>query len=79
MNLRKSNASINEKRLLSVREGADYTGIGVVNFRIWAEQIGAVRRIGSRVLFDKTIIDRELDRGQMDECTNLTYNGHPDC
>lgn len=62
MKLRKSEASINEKRLLSVREGADYTGIGVVNFRIWAEQIGALRRIGSRVLFDKTIIDRELDK-----------------
>lgn len=62
MKARKNDASINEKRLLSVKEAAAYTGIGTVSLRAWAEQIGAIRRIGSRVLVDKYVIDAALDK-----------------
>ena len=61
--------SISEKRLITIGEGSTYTGLGRTTFRKWAEQIGALRRFGSRVLFDKTIIDRELDREEWDEET----------
>lgn len=61
MNRRKSNAAISDKRLLSVKEGADYVGIGTASFRAWASKIGCVRHIGSRVLFDKDIINNALD------------------
>lgn len=61
MTLRKCEATIHDRRLLSVREGADYAGVGLNTFRAWAEQIGAVRRIGSRVLYDRNVIDAALD------------------
>lgn len=51
-----------EARLLSVSDGAGYTGLGTATFREWAKSIGAERRIASRVLYDKRIIDQELDR-----------------
>lgn len=50
-----------ETRLLSATTGAGYTGLGLATFRAWAKQIGAERRIASRVLYDKKAIDKALD------------------
>lgn len=52
---------LNEKRLLDVREGAMYTNMGMHSFRQWCESIGAVRRFGKSVRFDRHVIDNALD------------------
>ena len=51
-----------DKRLLSISEAAQYIGQGESRTRSYMEEIGAVRRIGRGVLFDKTVIDRALDQ-----------------
>lgn len=56
------NGDITNKRLLSAKEGSEYTSLGANSFRKWAENIGAMRRVGTRVLFDKKVIDAALDR-----------------
>lgn len=48
-------------RLLSVDEGAAYMGIGKTAFKAYAAQIGAVRRFGRRVLYDKNVLDTAID------------------
>lgn len=50
------------KRLLSAEEVAIYTGLGRNTARKFCEEIGAVKRFGRRVLFDKKIIDQVLDQ-----------------
>ncbi len=52
---------ITEKRMLNIYEGASYAGMGVNTFRQWCESIGAVRRFGRSVRFDRLVIDRALD------------------
>lgn len=48
-------------RMLSRREGAAYCGIGTTRFTEWARSVGAERKFGSRVLFDKVVLDAALD------------------
>lgn len=50
-----------EKRMLSILEAAEYIGMGKTKARIWLEEIHAIRKIGSRVLCDKSVIDAYLD------------------
>ena len=50
-----------EPRLLSVKELTQYTGLGKTKAREWAESIGAVRKIGTRALYDRQAIDAALD------------------
>lgn len=50
------------KRGLTVKEGAAYTGLGVTHFRKWAEEVGATRRFGKSVRYDRIAIDQALDR-----------------
>ena len=52
---------LNEKRMLSVEEAAFYIGMGRTKCREWLKQIGAIRKIGSRVVCDRKIIDAALD------------------
>lgn len=54
--------AISDKRMLTISEAAQYVGLGNRTARVWLEQIGALKRVGSRTLFDKTVIDRELDK-----------------
>lgn len=54
--------AISDKRMLTINEAAQYVGLGNRTARVWLEKIGALRRIGSRTLFDKCVIDQELDR-----------------
>lgn len=53
---------LNDKRMFSVEEAAFYTGMGTTRCRAWLQEIGAVRKFGSRVLCDKKDIDEALDR-----------------
>lgn len=48
-------------RLLSITELTRYTGLGRTKAREWAEEIGAVRKIGARALYDRYVIDAALD------------------
>lgn len=48
-------------RLLSLPEASTYIGLGRSRGRTFLDKIGATRRIGKRVLFDKVVIDRYLD------------------
>lgn len=48
------------KRLLNVNELRFYLGMGVCNAVKWAKGIGAERRIGRRLLFDKWVIDKAI-------------------
>lgn len=58
----KRNASDTQNiRLLSADEGAAYMGIGKTAFRAYAVKIGAVRRFGRRVLYDKRVLDSAID------------------
>ena len=50
-----------EKRLLSETEARIYCGMGRTAFRPWAQSIGALRKRGRRVLYDKKVIDKYLD------------------
>ena len=53
---------LKEKRLLNMREVCIYTGRGQVTARKYMDEIGATRKFGRRVLFDKTVIDEALDK-----------------
>lgn len=50
-----------EKRMLSIDEAAFYSGMGRTKCRVWLNEIGAVRKCGSRVLCDRKVIDKALD------------------
>ena len=52
---------ITQRRLISTRECSDYLGVGLQRARAIAEEVGAVRWIGSRVLIDRLLIDRWID------------------
>ena len=52
---------ISEKRLLNLEEVTIYIGMGKVTSRKYMDEIGAVRKFGKRVLFDKIVIDKALD------------------
>lgn len=49
------------KRLLSEADGMKYVGLQRTKFRQWAAEIGAVRHIGARVLYDRVTIDQACD------------------
>lgn len=66
MNLRKNTADISQKRMLSEKEAQAYLGLGRTKTRELCKEINAVTHIGTRVLYDKVILDKFLDqiRGQ---------------
>ena len=66
MNARIVKGSISDKRLLNVDELSIYTGLGRSTARKFAESIGAVKKFGRRVMFDKSIIDESLSGGDND-------------
>ncbi|MBR1533380.1 MAG: hypothetical protein IJ639_03375 [Ruminococcus sp.] len=57
---REIEGSIRDKALLTEEEGRFYTNMGRTNFRKWADEIGATRRRGRRVLFNREVIDNFL-------------------
>ena len=64
MNAQIVKGSISDKRLLNADELCIYTGLGRSTARKYAETIGAVRKFGRRVMFDKSIIDESLSGGE---------------
>ena len=52
------NRRIDEKKLLSVKDLQWYVGLGKNE---WGRNIGAERRIGKRVFFDREVVDRAID------------------
>lgn len=56
--------SINDKRLLSVKDLCTYISRGRNQAMAWGREIGAERRFtgNRRVFYDRYVIDRELDK-----------------
>ena len=52
------------KRLLSIEEAVTYLGLGKSSARKYLESIGAKRKIGRRVLYDKNTIDQHLNHSE---------------
>lgn len=52
---------IDKKRLLNIKEVCSYVGMGRTNVRKYMDKIGATRKFGGRVLYDKIVIDKYLD------------------
>ena len=50
-----------EVRLFDIEQAIAYTGRGRTNFKKWAAQIGATRRFGRSVRYDRKVIDAALD------------------
>lgn len=61
MNKQIVSGSIEEKRLLNIKEVCEYMGQGQTRVRQYMDEIGATRKFGGRVLFDKKAIDAALD------------------
>ena len=53
-----------EKRMLNLKEAAIYIGMGERFTRQYMDEIGATRKFGTRVAFDKRTIDAVLDTMQ---------------
>ena len=58
---KRQNIVFNGKRGLTAHQGAAYKGLGTPTFKKWADEIGAVRRFGRSVRYDRVIIDKILD------------------
>ena len=52
---------IENKRMLNMHEAMFYTGMGYTNCRKWLDEIGAIKRFGTRIMADKHIIDAVID------------------
>lgn len=61
MRKRISEGSFDNRRMLSVTEAQEYSGLGRTQLRSLAENSGAVKRCGRRVLIDRIVLDRALD------------------
>ena len=61
MNQRNIAENLNDKRMLGIDEASQYVGLGRNSAKAWLVEIGAIRRFGRRVLFDKRIIDQALN------------------
>lgn len=51
----------NDKRLMDINDVCFYMSLKPVKCRALMEEIGAKRRIGAKVLYDKETIDRYID------------------
>lgn len=61
-NMKERTKSIStEKRLLGVNELTQYLSMGKNKSVEYARSIGAERRFGKRVLFDKVVIDKAIN------------------
>ena len=54
--------SLQEKRMLSIEEAQGYTGLGRTSCRAFCEEVGALRKIGGRIIIDRRVLDKALDR-----------------
>ena len=61
MNAIQRATDFSEKRMLTESEGFMYCGQGRTAFRKWAAEIGARRKFGKAVRYDKRVLDAALD------------------
>jgi len=52
---------VTNARLLDVNEFMAYTNLGRNSVLRLGKEIGAIRKVGTRTLFDKVVIDRYFD------------------
>lgn len=57
----KSNEKPLKSRLVSMASGAEYSGLGVSSFRKFANENGALIKIGGRTLVDLNVLNRAID------------------
>ena len=63
--MNKRNKSINEfKRMLSHQEAASYMGVGLTTMRRLGDELGCVKKVGKRILFDRQKLDKYIDEGE---------------
>lgn len=48
-------------RLFDIETAAEYLSMGRTRARAWLVSVGALRKFGSRSLYDRKVIDRALD------------------
>lgn len=61
--MRKANrGSAQDARMLTIEQAQVYTGLGRCTCRKWCEEIGAARRFGRMMRFDRIVIDAALDQ-----------------
>ncbi len=53
--------NIADARLLTIQQACEYTGMGRTKCANWCAEIGAVKRFGSMVRYDKHVIDAALN------------------
>lgn len=53
-----------EIRMMNAKQAGLYVGMCRAKLRVWAEEIGAARKFGKSVRYDKVVIDSYLDRIQ---------------
>lgn len=63
----KAEKSAVEKRMFSEKEARSYLGLGRNKTRDLCSEINAVIKVGGRVLYDKTIIDKFLDNARKEK------------
>lgn len=56
------NAKLNEQLLLSEKEVQEYTSLGRNTARELMKEIGAVKKVGRRVLYYRPVIDAYFER-----------------
>lgn len=61
MRVRNNNTDITQKRMLSEREAQTYLGLGRSSTRKLGDKIKAIQHIGSRVLYDRYVLDSYLN------------------
>lgn len=62
-----TNSGSNGKSLLSINELQQYIGLGKNRAFEFGKRVGALKKIGRRSLYDKSVIDRALNRIGRDE------------
>lgn len=56
-----TNALYPNKRLLTIREAIEYTGMGITALRAWGVKHKCMKKIGRRTYFDRTLVDQVVD------------------
>ena len=69
-NMRAKEVQEIEARLLTQKQAETYTGMGRTALTAFVAGIGARRKVGRRVLYDKRVIDAALDAMATPTATN---------
>ena len=56
---------LSKKAYLDEAEGCAHSTLGRTKFREWAKEIGALRKVGHRNLYDREAMDAAIRRGDV--------------